>query len=70
MTNVMYGVIAGLAMTFGFPFVIYVMSLFLGLLFGPGIYFWTSFWLIVMGLAVGSMVTELRDISSRKKSNA
>ena len=68
MTNIAYGVAAFFAVVLGAPLVVYVLSLYLGLLFG-GVYFWTSLWLIVIGLAVGSMVTELRDMSTRKKSN-
>lgn len=68
MINIAYGIAAFFAVVLGAPLVIYVLSLYLGLLFG-GVYFWTSLWLIIIGLAVGSMVTELRDMSARKKSN-
>lgn len=68
MINIAYGITAFFAVVLGAPLVVYVLSLYLGLLFG-GVYFWTSLWLIVIGLAVGSMVTELRDMSARRKPN-
>ena len=68
MINIAYGIAAFFAVVLGAPLVVYVLSLYLGLLFG-GVYFWTSLWLIIIGLAIGSMVTELRDMSARRKPN-
>lgn len=68
MTNIAYGIAAFFVVVLGAPLVVYAMSLYLGLLFG-GVYFWTSLWMIVIGLAVGSMVTEIRGLSKKAKSN-
>jgi hypothetical protein len=66
--NIAYGIAGFFAVIFGAPAIIYLHNLYLGFLFG-GVFFWTSLWLIIIGLAIGSMITELRSMT-KKKSDA
>jgi len=63
--NIAYGIAAFFAVIFGAPGVVYLHNLYLGFLFND-VFFWTSLWLIIIGLAVGSMVTEIRGMTKKK----
>jgi hypothetical protein len=65
--NIAYGIAAFFAVVFGAPGVVYLHNLYLGFLFND-IFFWTSLWLIIIGVAIASMVTEI--LSLKKKSDA
>jgi hypothetical protein len=64
--NIAYGIAAFFAVIFGAPGVVYLHNLYLGFLFND-VFFWTSLWLIIIGVAIASMVTEI--LSLKKKSN-
>lgn len=64
--NIAYGIAAFFAVVFGAPGVVYLHNLYLGFLFND-IFFWTSLWLIIIGVAIASMVTEI--LSLKKKPN-
>lgn len=64
--NIAYGIAAFFAVIFGAPGVIYLHNLYLGFLFND-VFFWTSLWLIIIGVAIASMVTEV--LSLKKKPN-
>lgn len=64
--NIAYGIAAFFAVVFGAPGVVYLHNLYLGFLFND-VFFWTSLWLIIIGVAIASMVTEI--LSLKKKSD-
>jgi hypothetical protein len=64
--NIAYGIAAFFAVIFGAPGVVYLHNLYLGFLFND-VFFWTSLWLIIIGVAIASMVTEI--LGMKKKSN-
>jgi hypothetical protein len=64
--NIAYGIAAFFAVVFGAPGVVYLHNLYLGFLFND-VFFWTSLWLIIIGVAIASMVTEI--LSLKKKPN-
>jgi hypothetical protein len=64
--NIAYGIAAFFAVIFGAPGVVYLHNLYLGFLFND-VFFWTSLWLIIIGVAIASMVTEI--LGLKKKSN-
>ena len=64
--NIAYGIAAFFAVIFGAPGIIYLHNLYLGFLFND-VFFWTSLWLIIIGVAIASMVTEI--LSLKKKSD-
>ncbi len=64
--NIAYGIAAFFAVVFGAPGVVYLHNLYLGFLFND-VFFWTSLWLIIIGVAMASMVTEI--LSLKKKPN-
>lgn len=64
--NIAYGIAAFFAVIFGAPGVVYLHNLYLGFLFND-VFFWTSLWLIIIGAAIASMVTEI--LSLKKKPN-
>ncbi len=64
--NLAYGIAAFFAVIFGAPGVVYLHNLYLGFLFND-VFFWTSLWLIIIGVAIASMVTEI--LSLKKKSD-
>jgi hypothetical protein len=64
--NIAYGIAAFFAVIFGAPGVVYLHNLYLGFLFND-VFFWTSLWLIIIGVAIASMVTEI--LSLKKKSD-
>jgi hypothetical protein len=65
--NIAYGIAAFFAVIFGAPGIIYLHNLYLGFLFND-VFFWTSLWLIIIGVAIASMVTEI--LGLKKKSDA
>jgi hypothetical protein len=64
--NIAYGIASFFAVIFGAPGVVYLHNLYLGFLFND-VFFWTSLWLIIIGVAIASMVTEI--LSLKKKSD-
>jgi hypothetical protein len=63
--NLAYGIAAFFAVIFGAPGVVYLHNLYLGFLFND-VFFWTSLWLIIIGVAIASMVIEIRNMTKKK----